>query len=242
MRRLLLITMAVSLSAIAVPQAADDLVLSRFSDYLDSLRQQAGIPALTATLVRPDGTWERAFGLADVERNIGARLDTPFYLDATTQVLTASIVLRCVDEGRLLLDDPIGQYTPNAPEPNATIRQLLSHTSGPPENLVFSYRPERLDVLAPAMAECTGRPFRGSIVEQLGRMSMLDSVPGADVMSLWPLGGDGVTPRLIEQYGDLMQRLAKPYAVDSRGRSTPSQYVSNALTPGSGLISSVRDL
>jgi CubicO group peptidase (beta-lactamase class C family) len=242
MRRLLLITMAVSLSAVALPHAADDLILSRFSDYLDSLRVQAGIPGLAATLVRPDGTWERAYGLQDVDRNVQARADTPFHVDAATQVLTASIVLRCVDEGRLLLDEQIGQYAPNAPEPNATIRQLLSHTSGPPGNPVFSYRPERLDALAPAMAECTGRPFRGSIVEQLNRLSMIDSVPGADVLTLWPLGGDGVTPLAVERYGDLMQRLAKPYAVDSRGRPALSQYVANTLTPASGLISSVRDL
>lgn len=233
--------MAVSLSAVALPHAADDLVLSRFSDYLDSLRIQAGIPGLAATLIRPDGTWERAYGQADVERNVAARLDTPFPIDAATQVITASIVLRCVDEGRLRLDDQIGHYAPNAPEPNATIRQLLSHTSGTPDNPVFSYRPERLDSLAAAMADCTGRAFRGSIVEQLGRLSMIDSVPGADVVSLGPLG-DGMTPAAIAQYSETLQRMAKPYAVDARGRPALSQYVANTLTPANGLISSARDL
>lgn len=233
--------MAVSLTAVALPQAADDLVLSRFSDYLDSLRGQAGIPGLAATLVRPEGTWERAYGQQDVERAVAARTDTPFHVDAVTQVLTASIVLRCVDEGRLLLDEQIGHYSPAAPEPNATIRQLLSHTSGPPDNPVFSYRPERLDALAPALAQCTGRAFRGSIAEQLSRLAMIDSAPGADVVTLGPLG-DGMTPAAIAHYGDVLERMAKPYAVDARGRPSLSQYVANTLTPANGLISSVRDL
>jgi CubicO group peptidase (beta-lactamase class C family) len=241
MRRLLLITIAVSLSAIALPQAADDLVLSRFSDYLDSLREQAGIPGLAATLVRPEGTWERALGQTDLERSVTTRLDTPFHIDAATQVITAAVVLRCVEEGRLLLDDQIGHVVPNAPEPNATIRQLLSHTSGTPDNPVFSYRPERLDALAPAVTECTGRPFRAAIAEQLNRLSMIDSVPGPDVVNLGPLA-DGMTPALIAHYGDLIQRMARPYSNDARGRPIPSQYPATTLTPASGLISSGRDL
>jgi hypothetical protein len=40
----------------------------------------------------------------------------------------------------------------------------------------------------------------------------------------------------------VLARLARPYAVDRRGRSTPSQYTAQTLTPGAGLIASVRDL
>src|SRR5262245_13656456 len=85
MRRLLPIALAVSLSAGALLHAADDLVVSRFGDYLESLRVQAGIPGLAATIVElGEVRWERSFGLMDVERNIAARTDTPFHLDGTT--------------------------------------------------------------------------------------------------------------------------------------------------------------
>src|SRR5689334_19034877 len=120
MRRLLLITMAASLSAVALLRA-DDLVVSRFGDYLDSLRQQAGIPGLAATVIRPEGTWERAFGLQDVERGLQTLADTPFHIDSTTQIVSAAIVLRCVEEGRLSLDDTIGRYAPQVADPGATI-------------------------------------------------------------------------------------------------------------------------
>jgi CubicO group peptidase (beta-lactamase class C family) len=240
MRRFLLITIAASLSAIALPQAADDLVVSRFSDYLDALREQAGIPGLAATLVRPEGTWERSYGQSDVDRVLYARTDTPFHLDATTQVVAASIVLRCIDEGHFDLDEQIGHYAPDAAEPNATFRQILSHTSGTPDNLVFSYRPDRLNWLAPAMARCTGRSFRGSVFEILNRFAMNDAVPGPDVMSA--PAADLLTPATLAHYRETLDRMAKPYANDARGRPVVSQYPATTLTPASGLIASVHDM
>jgi len=104
-RSLILITTAVSLSATVLVHAADDLVLSRFSDFLDALREQSGIPGLAATIVSTnDVMWEHANGLRDVERNLPVRTDTPFHIDASVQLLVAAQVLRCAEEGRLLLD------------------------------------------------------------------------------------------------------------------------------------------
>jgi len=84
-RTILTTTVAVSLGVIL--HAADDLVLTRFGDYLDSLRTQAGIPGLAATVVGPaEVQWERGFGQQNIERAIRAEPHTPFHLDALTQV------------------------------------------------------------------------------------------------------------------------------------------------------------
>ena len=48
-RPLVPVILAVSLSAGVFVGAADDLVVSRFSAYLDALRIQAGIPGLAAS-------------------------------------------------------------------------------------------------------------------------------------------------------------------------------------------------
>src|SRR6185436_13746329 len=114
-RPLLLLAMVVSLSAGALVHAADDLVVSRFGDYLDALRDQAGIPGLGVVLIKtgePD--WERGLGLQDVERAVAARPDTPFQLDGSAQLITTALVLRCVEEGRLSLDARIGLYAPGS--------------------------------------------------------------------------------------------------------------------------------
>jgi CubicO group peptidase (beta-lactamase class C family) len=240
--------MAVSLSVSVLLRAADDLVLSRFGDYLDSLRSQAGIPGLAATLVRPGfANWETAFGRQDLERAIAARPDTPFELDGTSQLLTAGRILRCAEDGRLSLDDAIGQFPPPSPgdaenvDLSATIRQLLSHTSAGPDGLTFSYRPERLKPLAWVIAACTNSTFRAATVDLLQRFAMFDSVPGLDVLTA-TTPADGFDAATMSNFAALLDRLAKPYAIDLHGGSTPSQYSAVSLTPASGLISTVRDV
>lgn len=242
MRRLLPLTIAVSLSAGVLLHAADDLVLSRFSDYLDSLRLQVGIPGMAVTLIRlTDATWERAYGLADQEQAFAAQPNTPFELDGTTQLLTAALVLRCVEEGRVSLDDRIQQYVPANPDAVATVRQLLSHTSLVSGALTFSYNPGRLDALAAVVASCRETSFRQALSALLERFAMVDSIPGADTLSLVP-PTDEMSAATLTRFKAVFDRLAKPYAVDSRGRSTPSQYTALSLTPASGLISTVRDM
>ena len=44
--------------------------------------------------------------------------------------MTAVLVLQCRDDGLLGLDDPLGRFLPESGYRDATIRELLSHTSG----------------------------------------------------------------------------------------------------------------
>lgn len=241
-RTLFLLAVVVSLSMGAPVGAADDLIVSRFSDYLDSLRQQAGIPGLSVSLLRAgEADWEQGYGLRDIDRALPARPDTPSHLDSSTQLITTALVLRCVEDGRVSLDDKIGLYAPGSADPTATIRQLLSHTSGPPDRPVFAYNPGRLDPLAAAVASCTGMSFRATVADFLNRLAMIDSVPGADVLTAGAADG-GITKGTLERFSAALDRLARPYAVDSKGRATASQYGSTTLTPGGGLIASARDM
>jgi CubicO group peptidase (beta-lactamase class C family) len=241
-RRPLLLTVTVLFSAGIIAHAADDFVLSRFTDYLDALRTQAGIPGLAAAIVGPTGVaWEGTFGQRDVERNLPAGINTPFQLDGTTQAIVAAMTLRCVSDGWFQLDDPIGRYVPSSPEPGATFRQLLTHTSVTDHGLTFSYRPERLAPIAAALSQCRESTFRWSVGDALDKLSMVDSVPGSDILSLTP-PDEHFTPPTLDRYADVLRRLAMPYAVDTRRHATRSSYVATTLTPASGLIASVRDL
>jgi D-alanyl-D-alanine carboxypeptidase len=239
---LTMLTTAVLLSATVLLHAADDLVLSRFGDYLESLRTQAGIPGLAATIVSTtDVTWERPFGQQDVEKNIFTRTDTPFELDASTQLVIATQVLRCVEEGRLSLDDTAGKFAPTSADPGATLRQILSHTTSAADGLRFSYRPDRLAALAAAISACTGDSFGGAMVSFLDRLSMRDSVPGSDGHS-WPPPSADPGGAVSERYTAALGRLATPYTVDANKKPSASRYSATNLTPASGLISTARDL
>lgn len=228
MRRWLPTTLAVLFSAVTLLHAADDLVYSRFSDYLDSLRVQSGIPGLAATVVGvSDVQWKRTYGLADVERNLAVRSDTPFAVDGLTQLVTASLVLRCVSDGTVRLSDSVD---------GRTVSELLSHTAPGPNGAVFSYRLERLDALAKVIAACNQTSFDDAMGMLLVRFAMVDAAPGLDTLSIdWP-------PLTRARYASALDRLAKPYSVDSRGRLSLSAYTARALTPGSGLVASADDL
>ena len=143
---MLLLTMA--LLCLRPPASAQGLVFELFAEYLEPLRVQAGIPGLAAAIVGTDDIlWEQAYGQQDVARSVATRMDTPFHIDGLTETMTASLVLRCVEDRRLLLDDRAGEFVPSSPDADATIAQLLTHTSGAADNLVYAYRPQRREPL-----------------------------------------------------------------------------------------------
>jgi len=230
MRRL--IAAVAAALVVSVPlHAADSLLLSRFADYLDSLRQQTGIPGLAAVIVGPsDISWDRGFGYSDVDKLVRTETFTPFQLDGVTQTVTAAIILRCVEHHRLSLDDRL-------PDGSASIRQILSHTT---DAGAFSYQPQRLDLLKPIVESCdaTGS-FRGSIAQLLDRNVMWDSVPGPDAVGLPPTAA--ISQAQLDRYKSVLPRLAVPYAVDGQKRVSKSQYSVTGLAAASGLISTARD-
>lgn len=240
-----LIAAIVSIVVLAyAPVRAADLVFTSFGNYLEALRVQVGIPGLAAAVVGPtDVLWESGFGYQDVGRSFRMRPDTPLPLDGITQVFTASFILQCAEQGRLSLDDEIGAYVDNAPEPTATFRQLLSHTSRSSTGLTFLYRPERLDALAGVVRRCEGASYLSATAQQLDRLAMVFSVPGADVLKFLP-PPDPLDPTSESaHYASVLQRLSVLYAVDSQKRASallPTATVPT-LTPSSGLISTAHD-
>jgi CubicO group peptidase (beta-lactamase class C family) len=245
MLRRIVATTAALLLFVSVPARGQDFVYEVFGAYLESLRDQAGIPGLAAAIVDANGiVWEGAFGRQDVDRNIATRVDTPFPVNGLTQVVTATMTLRCAEERQLELDARIGSLRSDTSEPDATIRQLLTHTSGAPESLSYGYRTDRLAPLWPIIRTCTLDSYRETFANLLGRLGMFDSVPGANIVNIVAPAEGVPDPADVERYVSILQRQATPYFVDDRGRATPSFYPepTTTLTPSSGLVTTVRDL
>jgi len=243
MRRTLLAFIAAALLLTCGRLQADDFVFSRFGDYIEALRVQVGIPGIAVTVAgRTDILWDRGFGYQNVEKAILMRPDTPIQVDGLTQTFTAAYMLRCVEEGRFSLDDQIGAYLADVPEPTATFRQLLSHTSATTTGLQFVYRPERLDALAGVIRRCQGATYRAPLAYMSGQLAMLNSVPGPDVLGVLPppaVPGDPDTER--QHYAAVLQRMATPYSVDSQKRATVSTYSATTITPSAGFITTSDD-
>ncbi|HUP40814.1 MAG TPA: serine hydrolase domain-containing protein [Vicinamibacterales bacterium] len=246
MRRRCFSALAAAILFFWIPaQAQQAIVYEVFGAYLDSLRDQAGIPGLVAALVDTnDIVWERAYGWQDTGSIIATRTDTPFHADGLTQTFTSVMALRCAEERRLSLDDRLGDFPVDTVEPDATIRQLLTHTSGGPGSLTFAYRPERLDPLWRVLRTCTVDSYRESLANLFKQLAMIDSVPGANILTIVPPAEGVPFPEDVERYTAVLQRRATPYAVDDRRRPSQSTYPESAavLTPASGVITTLRDL
>ena len=74
----------------------------------------------------------RAYGSADLERDVPIRPDTVFDAGSLTKQFVAATVLTLADEGRLALSDDVRKYIPELPDygRKITIDHLLTHTSG----------------------------------------------------------------------------------------------------------------
>jgi len=94
-----------------------------------------GPPGAIATLHRDGRTTVLRAGRADVRRPGAPRLNDHMRIASVSKAYSAAVVLRLVQEGRLGLDDTIGQRLPALPAAwgAVTVRQLLNHTSGLPD-------------------------------------------------------------------------------------------------------------
>jgi CubicO group peptidase (beta-lactamase class C family) len=230
--------LGVLLLGVRGPLHADDFVNGRLGEYLESLRVQTGIPGLAVAVVgRSDVLYERGFGFDDIDRNIATRSDTPMHLDGLTEMFSASLLMRCVEQGRLSLDNTVGQFKPGRSDANLTLRQVLTYTG----DGSYSYRPDRLSYLPTAIRTCTNDSFRETLANLLDQNGMADSVPGPDVIFLVP-PAEGVLTSEFERYSRVLSRLPVPYAVDAQKKAAPSTYSATTLTPTSGLIATVHDL
>src|SRR5688500_3589422 len=84
--------------------------------------------------VAKDGTLlaTRAYGLADLERDVPITPDTLFDAGSVVKQFVAAATLMLVEEGRLSLTDDVRKYIPQLPDygHKITLDHLLTHTSG----------------------------------------------------------------------------------------------------------------
>src|SRR5438046_506253 len=99
--------------------------LAALDTYLEALRQQAGIPGMSATIIS-DGevVFEKGYGFQNLATRERATPDTPYLVGDMSQTLAAVLLLQCVEIRRVALDDPLSRYGLSSPEPDATLRGL----------------------------------------------------------------------------------------------------------------------
>ena len=239
----LIVCLTLGLSGVQARQNQLSVLTSPpFESYLESLRSQAGIPGMSAALVQ-DGQiiWERVFGFQNLEARVRATPDTPYPVADLSQTLASVLVLQCIEERRMSIDEPIRRYSGSVPEPAATLRQVLSHTSaGAGES--FHYDPERYSQLTPVVEQCVPQPYRKTVAANvLERLAMRDSVPGRDLIDPNVLTEPLFAEAILERYHKVLEKIAVPYRVDKRGRATRTEQTPEGINAATGLVTTVRD-
>lgn len=103
---------------------------------LDTLAEQHDVPGASLALLHDGETITAATGVLNRGTGVEATTDSLFQIGSITKTMTATVVMRLVDEGRLDLDRPVVEVLPEFkvadPEVTAsvTLRHLLTHTSG----------------------------------------------------------------------------------------------------------------
>ena len=108
-----------------------------FEAQIDAIGQRTvdeqGIVGLSiAVAKRGHIVYARGFGHADATRTISTSADTIYDIASVGKQFTAAAIIQLVEQGKLSYDTRVKSLVPELPElfPDATVEQLLRHTSG----------------------------------------------------------------------------------------------------------------
>ena len=98
--------------------------------------------AVLGVIIDGELVWMKTAGVREKTNNAPVTRETIFRIASMTKSFTAMAIMKLRDEGKLSLDDPVAKYVPeleNLPYPTAdsavlTIRHLLTHSEGFPED------------------------------------------------------------------------------------------------------------
>ena len=111
-------------------------ILSGFQEYAESLINTHNIPAISLAVWHKKQLYQAAAGVLNLETGVEATTDSIFQIGSISKVMTSSLVMQLVDEGKVTLDNPVKHYirdfaiADHKATESITVRQLLNHTSG----------------------------------------------------------------------------------------------------------------
>jgi len=161
---------------IGASQNVDEQSVAQALDRYLSIRAELGHFSGAVLVARHDRIiYRKAFGYADLEKNVPYRLDTPQRVASISKMFTAAAALKLRSAGKLRLDDSICKYLRGCPDSwkAITAQHLMRHTSGIPD-----YE-EKLGLRSDKYLEfMRGADSSGTILQQAKSLP-LDFEPGS---------------------------------------------------------------
>jgi len=115
-------------------KGADPQLAQRIDDYLTQ-NTERGFSGAVLIVEDNEIILSKGYGLANKEENISNTPQTVFDIGSLTKQFTGAAILKLVEQGKLDVTDPLGNFFENAPADKQviTLHQLLTHTAGLPE-------------------------------------------------------------------------------------------------------------
>lgn len=129
----LLIALAVGLPATAAASPADDALAATVAQRLHGDRTGACFAVAVV-----EATVSRAYVCADPSNARKLDADTAFEIGSVSKTMTAALLAKQIEAGRMSLDDPLAKYLPAGTAVPSfegqpiTLRHVVTHTSGLP--------------------------------------------------------------------------------------------------------------
>jgi D-alanyl-D-alanine carboxypeptidase len=110
----------------------DPAVKARVDAIAVGVMKQHGVPSASVAVLRGGKlVYTQAYGRAHIHPDKEATPEMRYSIGSISKQFTAAAILMLQEEGKLKLDDPVGNYVPGLTRgDDVTIREILSHTSG----------------------------------------------------------------------------------------------------------------
>lgn len=231
-----------------------DGLTRRLQEQVVAAQRRWKSPGVSVGVVRDGGlAWSTHVGAARLgESPVVGTDDTQYLIGSVTKTFTALAVMSLRDEGRLTLDDTIGDYLPDSKHAGVPLRQMLAHASGlqrepvgniwesltAPHTVEFLEGVEQAEQVLPAHHAFhysnLAYGLLGQVIEQVAAQPW-ETVVRARILEPLGMSHTGLTPADDRAFGYQVD----PYAGTARPEPV---FELNATAPLGGLWSSVRDL
>jgi CubicO group peptidase (beta-lactamase class C family) len=269
---------AVGAAVALIPSRALNAQLSKFADPGRAAKLAAAYPEIDRLFTEfatrehiPGAAWGiivdgrlahvGVTGYRDLATKALVDSNTVFRIASMTKSFTAMAILKLRDDGKLSLDDPAEKYVPElaglkyptTDSPRITIRHLLSHAEGFPEDNPWG--DQQLAITDEQMSRLMrqGIPFStapGTAYEYsnygfaiLGRIvTRASGMPYRDYVTTHILRPLGMTSTTLEPASVAKNRLAQGYRWEDERWKIEPQLPDGAFGAMGGMLTSPRDL
>jgi CubicO group peptidase (beta-lactamase class C family) len=111
-------------------------LFTTLTEFARQEHEKSGVPGFSLAVLHEGAVSSAGFGVTNRDHPLPVTPDTLFQVGSITKTLTATLIMRLVEQGKLGLDDPVRRRLPEfrvrdaQVSAQATIRHLLTHTGG----------------------------------------------------------------------------------------------------------------